>query len=148
MLNIYTSKLKPKKLVKDIEQMFNTLRISGEKFNEKIYTDIMKSIDNVQYRDDDIIETAFGKTLIDNLSTGCKAAILSVFYNKTDTIVSIDECGTNAIMVLFRLASKIDLSVYTENVLKLDDKNIQCTIDGKTISDGYNIYKTLERIYE
>lgn len=148
MLNIYTSKLKPKKLVKDTEQMFNTLRISGEKFKEKIYTDIMKSIDNVQYRDDDIIETAFGKTLIDNLSTGCKAVILSVFFHKTDTIVSIDECGTNAIIVLFRLASKIDLSVYTENVLKIDDKNIQCTIDGKTISDGYNIYKALERIYE
>ena len=117
---------------------------TGEKFSDDIYTKIMQHIDNIAQRDEDVIVTRFGKTTISNLSSGCKAVILSVYYRVSDTAVSIDECGDNALKVIFKIAEKLDLAVYVSNYITVYDNNASCIIDGKKYTGGHNIYRRLK----
>lgn len=76
MLYIYTSNSKEymqyEKIV-DVDAYFD-MDISI--YKDEIYTKIMRSIDNVKKRIDDVIVTPFGTTSLNNLSTGCNFGCL------------------------------------------------------------------------
>jgi len=81
----------------------------------------MQAIDGVIIRKGDIIETKFCKTLLNDLSTGCKSIILAVFYEASKYVVSIDECGENALKILFKIGEKIDIRVFTSSYIKINE---------------------------
>lgn len=136
------------KKVKDIESRFDVLVNSGVKFKEDIYTFIMEEIDNVTFRNDDIIETPFGRTLITNLSSGCKAVILAMYYNDKDIYICIDECGNNALKVLFELSKKWDVKTYINREIALEDDTITCKINNEQLTGGYHIYRKMVSLNE
>ena len=116
MLNIYTlnNNMSKFKLIPDVELGFLDVKLSGELFSDNVYNYIMKSIDGISNRKGDYIETVFGSTSMDKLSTGCKAVLLAYYYrNNKDILVNIVECGDNAIEILFKLSKKYDIYVYT-----------------------------------
>lgn len=149
MLTIATKReLKSVNKIKDVESRFRMLLNLGEKFELDIYTLIMKSIDLVNERKGNIIRNRFGETTLENLSTGCKAVILAVFYNKENIYVSIEECGENALDVLFKISERLDLRVYTRYVISVFKPDIKCRIGDNVCTGGYEIYRKLGELNE
>lgn len=150
MLYIYTRTfLDGFTLINDVEAGFKQLKYYGELFDDEISRKIMKLIDGVSFKDGDYIKTPFGTTNLDNLSTGCKAVLLAYYYrNEKNTLVNVIECGDNAILVLFQLAKKLDLRVFTYSYIKILDNKAECFINNiKTVS-GLNIYGGLRALNE
>ena len=144
MLTIITNSNTDFKRIYDVESHFKALMNIGEKFNDDIYTKIMQHIDNINQRDGGYIVTRFGGTDISNLSSGCKAVILAVRYRNSDKAVSVDECGDNALKVLFKISEKMDLTVYVSNYITVYDNTVSCIIDGKMYTGGHTIYRRLQ----
>lgn len=131
-------------LINDVEAGFTQLKYNNELFEDDVSLFIMKYIDSVSFKKGDYIETPFGSTSMDNLSSGCKALLLAYYYrNKKDVLVNILECGENAIELLFELAKTMDISVYTTHTLTIYDDNAECIIDGKKVISGIEIYGKL-----
>lgn len=147
MLTIYTKKDSCKKII-DVESRFRMLIRDGETFSNDAYTKIMKKIDNISERRGNIITSRFGETLIESLSSGCKAVLLAVYYHDSDIAVSVDECGENALKVLFKIAEKINLQVYVSNYIKVNESDIECIVSDKLCKGGYAIYQRLGALNE
>ena len=144
MLNIKTGKdIDSIKKINDIESRFRTLVNNGEYFSDNVYTEIMVQIDGVISRDDKVIETRFGKTTLESLSTGCKSILLALFYEKTGIYVRIDECGENALKVLYSLAKGKDINVYITIPIPIYEEELCCTINNELYNGGFNIYRKL-----
>lgn len=137
-------------VVKDVESHFRVLLKSGETFSDNIYTEIMKAIDHVNYRNNNIITTPFGDTTLESLSSGCKALLIIVHnsLNNIDNPVSIEECGENALELLFKISDKIDTIAYVCTTITVFKNNIQCKINDKLVKGGLNIYNILSKINE
>ena len=140
MVTIYTSKVAKNK-IEDVESRFELLIKTGEKFEDDIYTQVMQQIDGVISRDNEIIETKFGKTLINNLSTGCKSVILMIFYRDSNYFVNIDDCGDNAIKIVFSLGDSMNIKAFTASHIKINGDNITCMLNDHLCVGGYNIFK-------
>lgn len=134
--------------IADVESRFRVLLKTGEKFESDIYTSIIKVIDLVEEREGNIIRNQFGETTLEKLSTGCKAVMLAVYYNKKNVYVSIEECGENALKVLFKLSEKLDICVYTRYEISVFELDIKCRINSTIYTGGYDIYKRLGELNE
>lgn len=100
MLTIYTdeSRLVGKEIKRRIDSLFNG-RIT-ESDIDNTAAQLIKRIDGSEYKDG-VVKTPVGNTVLQNLSTGCKAAIL--IYKFPDEIFSTRECGNNAILEIIQL---------------------------------------------
>ena len=142
MLTLYTEYDKCN-VITDVEAWFYTIQNRNIDFSKKVYRYIMKTIDNAKYIGDMMVETPYGKTLVTNLSSGCKATLLAVHYAGTDTAVSLDECGSNAIDLIFKLSEKVDIKAYTSSYIVPNYEEARCIIDGKLYTGDMEIYKKL-----
>lgn len=144
MLNIITKNIDNKIIIEDVESRFKLLYSQNEIFDAELYLNIMKKIDRVIQKKGKIIETPFNYTTIENLSTGCKALLLILYYKDSENIlVSIEECGNNAIEVLFSLCNYMDLNVYVSSYFSIYDENVVCKIDNDYVKGGFSIYERL-----
>lgn len=147
MIRIYTrTDLKDNymNVVLDVETKFNSLEAP---FNEKIYNQIMRKIDNIQYRKGNFIKNSFGETSMIKLSTGCKAAMLCAYFANTPKIISVNECGENSLQVIFAMGNKADINIFSNIVIRVCNPNIKCIIGGEEVVGGYNLYnKMLEKV--
>lgn len=149
MLTIATKKeLNNIEKIADVESRFRMLLNTGEKFESDVYTEIIKTIDSVEEREENIIRNQFGKTTLEKLSTGCKSVILAVYYAKKKVYVSIEECGENALRELFELSKKYDMHVYTRYKISIFENDVKCRIDGTLYTNGYDIYRKLGELNE
>ena len=103
----------------------------------------MKQIDNAILLDETsgTIQTDFGVTYLDNLSSGCKAVLtfLYIIRNKEDyngkIILDVTECGANALDILFNFAEQYnDMDItfllrHKNNLFKC--KSHDYIVDGK-----------------
>lgn len=99
MIDIYTDVSLVSNLQRNNDLFFNT-RTCNEKMTS-VDTAVMQKIDHAVLKADNRIETPYGLGYITNLSTGCKTVINILKY--PDIIFSVDECGANAIELLFRM---------------------------------------------
>lgn len=79
-------------------------------FDKEIYNleitvrdkEIMRFIDSAEYIGDGYIVTPFGRTEIQNLSTGCKTLLLINHSRELEfPIINIGECGKNVLDIVF-----------------------------------------------
>lgn len=115
------------KLIEDVEDAFNYIRL-GEHPEEN---DIVKYIDQAEINDEVSIIDRFGYKLTKfNLSTGSKAAL--VVLNNPDKIVSLIECGINAVSAIITYCKNGSVVLTTdENAIMFKRKPvIDVEIDG------------------
>lgn len=103
MIELYTSK-------KAVQKNNNYIESIDLEFDKQIYTlnitnkdkEYMKNIDEAYYNGNGYIITPFGRTEIQNLSTGCKTLILLNHLKELgNPIVNINECGRNVLDIVF-----------------------------------------------
>ena len=116
MINIVTNKSRlNKKYIYEFEdcEVFFRAKIHSKDFgNDDI--EAMQMIDNAILLDRDMgtIQTDFGITTIDNLSTGCKTVLTYLYIKRNkqnyvgEILLDVTECGSNALDVLFDLMDK------------------------------------------
>lgn len=61
------------------------------------------------------IVTPFGTTGFENISTGCKTTMLCRAYQNSDKIISLEECGSNAIEYIFEHFDNISIYMTSES---------------------------------
>lgn len=123
-------------LIYDVEAYFrlkkNTL------IKHPLYETVIREVDGATKIFDDGIRTKFGSTLVDNLSTGCKALIIAV--NNPNTWVNFLEAGSNVIEVASKLCkTEIDIHIICEKSFLIKDLNYRVNADGNitTVKDLY-----------
>lgn len=129
MIRLYTSRkyFKLEELIIDNESFFSN-NVAPITLDE-LSLEVIGNIDKASMLDKRIgtIQTPYGITSVDSLSTGCKTVLNYLFLvnNKIeyDSIKAIDatECGWNAIEELFRMieTTKYDLGIIIEHNNKL-----------------------------
>lgn len=142
MLNIFTQIQDTSKFIFDVETHFRRL-IYNNKFDDKNCRYVLEKIDGVTFKKGTFIVTPFGETHLENISTGCKAILLCIFYKNTNKIVNVTECGENATDLLFDLGDKTEVNVYTKIPFAPANDNIKCRVNNKVLYGGQNIYREL-----
>lgn len=151
MLNLY---IKPdnrvisseKEVVADVEKEFKQLKLQGtdvekmliEKIEKGTYLDSISFIDRFGY-----------KLYLDNLSTGCKAALCVV--NRLDKIIDLAECGHNARDIIISLLMEGNVLMEDSSVTfsSIYGQNVDVRVDNYRFSniDRLNKYVFDERPY-
>ena len=108
MLTLYDDKtIGNKEYIKDIEASFAFYKDAIVKLPQ--LKEVCSTIDNISYIKGAYIETPFGATSIDDLSTGCKALLLAILLSAEDIIVSFVESGENVLSFALRKGYKINI---------------------------------------
>lgn len=104
MIQIYKSreqiKSKGYKLIENIDIEFNSMIASNEIHLDNTDAEMIRVLDNACIVNNKIriMKTPYGDAVdICNLSTGCKACILQNHLKSSDTVISLEQCGRNAI---------------------------------------------------
>ena len=105
MITLYTNRRaipKDKKFIEYVDLYFDAwiydITITDA---DKVY---MREIDHAEYEGNGYIVTCFGRTEIQNLSTGCKTLILINHYmDNKNVIINIGECGKNVLDKIYAM---------------------------------------------
>lgn len=81
-------------------------------FSDEISKEVMDKIDHAKLLDYGIIETPFGRTLFEKLSSGCQALLLAIKEKDNDVWVSFASAGDNVIELAFDLSKRFNLDLY------------------------------------
>lgn len=155
MLHLYTHEDKIPdnlKVIKDVESAFKfevmTTPLGTIPFNDEISNIIIKQIDKVIERHGRGIVTLFGETTIQEVSTGCKAALMAATHS--NYCISNIEIGQNVIPVLLSLSDSIDSHILAlNNIEALSDKIVALDGEQMQLSEAITkIDKVIDAKYE
>lgn len=118
---------------------------------------IMQSIDRASYLDANsgAVQTPYGLTSIKNLSTGCKTVLiakwmLSKFCNTNSNagqnqffIINANECGANALKVMFELLGRYTFGILLYHCDIPDNINCEFCLD-----ERIELYNTRDLLIE
>ena len=140
MVNIVT---KPGMLrvVKDPDGMFDDNNMLGYCKENKLAQTILKEIDGFEKFDGDFIDTKYGLTIIDNISTGSKSAILMIKDN--NIAVYEYELGINVIKALNKVPGTYNI-ITKGGSLKLTSSD-EIQVDGVLYKGKDNINDAIAR---
>lgn len=121
MINIYSQEFIKRynlDLIWDVEPRFKAVYKNLLKMKETSL--IVKYIDEAEFIDKETLKGKFGIFSFKDISTGCKALLLSNYY-KDSKIVNFIECGDN----VFQCANdlNIDCYIYVNRLFILNDTN-------------------------
>lgn len=119
-------------IVLDVEKEFAKLKIVGTE-TDRI---LIRAIENGEYVDDVSYIDRFGfKLPIDDLSTGCKAALC--VENIPNKVISLLECGNNARDTIIRYCKQgaIVIRDNGRTISTVDGVETQSVINGKRFDD-------------
>lgn len=139
-------------IIYDIERQFRLLSIDEMSRSDKV-REVIAEVEQGKYEGKSYFIDRFGNKLgIENLSTGCKAAIIMVCgINKK---VSLLECGTNAIVSIFKHVYNGDVIMYSRDsmfdTLRPERIQVDIALDGYRFTNlaRLNYYITDERGYD
>lgn len=107
MIHLFTSNRKnvlPKdrKLINDINEIFNALVLSNRIAIDKTDIEIMRTVDRISAYYNDYVDTPYANRVpITKISTGCKVCILA--NHLSNCIINIEQAGENALNILYQL---------------------------------------------
>ncbi len=139
VVKLYTdiSKFSALPIVDDCEATFRALVTA--KYFTNIDLDVMWRIDSAKLMDRNtgLVKTSFGLTTINNLSTGCKTALLYLHLGRkgSPVVLSLLECGWNAMDVIFSLQQYDCVKMYIQH----EDGLINCARRNYLINDEISI---------
>lgn len=120
----------------------NTIIDNDLYLSEKIRADMLDDIGKAVMNDIDsailldsnngCIETPFGITCIENMSTGCKTVLNYMYADESYEYINVNGCGENALELLFKI---IDSGIYKNRKLILFNHNV-----GECSHRDYNIH--------
>lgn len=145
MLRIqFIEEVDPSTLEMDIEKLFYSTNV----VDDPIVRKCISSIEKGEYYDKNFYIDRFGcKLSMDDMSTGCKAAIC-VHLNPEKNI-SLMECGTNVRDFIIKNMSKGNIAIYDDDILISSIKGtaIDVVMDNYRFKDidRLNFYLTDER---
>lgn len=114
MIKVYTNRelLGNRVILDEVDDFFNA-RVSSKQFDGNDET-VISEIDNASVRDYKTgeIETPFGLTDINNLSSGCKTVLVYLYMKRhsdkyKDCVLNVTGCGYNALESLFEQMDRL-----------------------------------------
>ena len=127
MLYVYIEN-RPEKMITDVDGVFKIF--ANRDMKDPVALKLMEAIDGAVYASGDCIRTPFGTTSLNNLSSGCKAALLAIW---SGVAVNLTLAGDNDYEALLKYAKDRDMHVWTHNRLMVDSGEIVC-VDGKKMT--------------
>ena len=127
MLHVYVKQI-PKNMICDVDGAFMLFKKRNMK--DPVALKLVKAIDGAIYHSDNNVETPFGLANINQLSSGCKAALLAIW---TDAVVNFTEAGDNVYKALLKYAKDRDMYVWTNNDVVINSDELVC-VDGKKMT--------------
>ncbi|MBR1455091.1 MAG: DUF4869 domain-containing protein [Lachnospiraceae bacterium] len=117
MVSIVDKIPKDRKFIFDVETYFDCM-LNNLK-NTKDFDNVVKTIDNAKVLSKNsrtcVIETPFGSTAAENLSTGCKSLIIALA--NPDIVVNFNEVGGNVLDLAFELCRDRDINIWLNKPL-------------------------------
>lgn len=147
MLTIFVDTVDSNKIVRNVEEQFAKIRLTGREIERRI----ISKIEQGTYNDEYSFIDRFGYKLYNTeLSTGCKAALCVV--NCPDLIIDLIECGMNARDIIIGLCKDGKVLIRENGVTIADYFNepIDVKVDNYRITsvDRLNKYIFSERPFE
>lgn len=145
MVNIITKLNKGEKVTKIPDALFHVEYAKYREYcnNNELAKKLLKEIDGVNYIDGDIIKTKFGTTILENISSGSKAAIIVMM--DPSIIVESFELGANVIKFLAKIPDKV-FKIYTENgILGFNDSDTGYLVNGVMCRSGEEVVSKMSK---
>lgn len=145
MVNIITKLNKGEKVTKIPDALFHVDYAKYREYcnNNELAKKLLKEIDGVNYIDGDIIKTKFSATILENISSGSKAAIIVMI--DPSIIVESFELGANVIKFLAKIPGKV-FKIYTENgILGFNDSDIGYLVNGVMCRSGAEVISKMSK---
>ena len=145
MVNIITKLNKGEKVTKIPDALFHVDYAKYREYcnNNELAKKLLKEIDGVNYIDGDIIKTKFGATILENISSGSKAAIIVMI--DPSIIVESFELGANVIKFLAKIPGKV-FKIYTENgILGFNDSDTGYLVNGVMCRSGAEVISKMSK---
>lgn len=145
MVNIITKLNKDEKVTKIPDALFHVDYAKYREYcnNNELAKKLLKEIDGVNYIDGDIIKTKFGATILENISSGSKAAIIVMI--DPSIIVESFELGANVIKFLAKIPGKV-FKIYTENgILGFNDSDTGYLVNGVMCRSGAEVISKMSK---
>lgn len=130
-----TNNINTDNIVDDVEAYFEIVK--RQIIKHPLFDKIIKELDNADRdteKSQEDIMGKFGQTTIDNLSSGCKALLISVL--EPNTYVNFLEAGRNVIDYAIKLCKdeNIDLHIIYQRRFGASNFNAVVSIDGKCMT--------------
>lgn len=145
MVNIITKLNKGEKVTKIPDALFHVDYAKYREYcnNNELAKKLLREIDGVNYIDGDIIKTKFGATILENISSGSKAAIIVMI--DPSIIVESFELGANVIKFLAKIPGKV-FKIYTENgILGFNDSDTGYLVNGVMCRSGEEVVSKMSK---
>lgn len=145
MVNIITKLNKGEKVTKIPDALFHVDYAKYREYcnNNELAKKLLKEIDGVNYIDGDVIKTKFGATVLENISSGSKAAIIVMI--DPSIIVESFELGANVIKFLAKIPGKV-FKIYTENgILGFNDSDTGYLVNGVMCRSGAEVISKMSK---
>lgn len=145
MVNIITKLNKGEKVTKIPDDLFHVDYAKYREYcnNNELAKKLLKEIDGVKYIEGDIIKTKFGATILENISSGSKAAIIVMI--DPSIIVESFELGANVIKFLAKIPGKV-FKIYTENgILGFNDSDTGYLVNGVMCRSGAEVISKMSK---
>lgn len=147
MLTIFVDTAENNNVIRNVEEQFAKIRLTGS----KIERDLISKIEKATYNDEYSYIDRFGFKLYNTeLSTGCKAALCVV--NCPELVIDLIECGLNARDIIIGLCKegKVLIQENGVSITKYFDEPIDVEIDNYRITsvDRLNKYIFSERPFK
>ena len=148
MVHIYTDKNLTEKPVIDKNKSYFALKvgIAGIKENG---IECIRKVDNAELIEGtDMVLTPFGKTQVENMSTGC-LTLLNLLYVKDNSLdfgVDVTGCGANALDLAFEIADGTGIPLVLRYLGVSKCKNREFMVNGKNeVDDVFDLAVLLEK---
>lgn len=145
MVNIITKLNKGEKVTKIPDALFHVDYAKYREYcnNNELAKKLLNEIDGVNYIDGDIIKTKFGATVLENISSGSKAAIIVMI--DPSIIIESFELGANVIKFLAKIPGKA-FKIYTENgILGFNDSDTGYLVNGVMCRSGAEVVSKMSK---
>lgn len=145
MVNIMTKLNKDEKVTKIPDALFHADYAKYKEYcnKDEMIKKLLSEIDGVSYIDGDIIKTKFGATILENISSGSKAAIIMMI--DPSIIVDSFELGANVIKFLAGIPDK-EFRVYTESgMLGFNNSDSGYLVNGVLCKSGAEMISKMSK---